>query len=499
MLFCTIARANVKPNSLFSNNAVLQQKIPVPVWGVASDGEKISVDFDGQHLSTVAVNGKWMVKLMPLKAGGPFTMTVKGDNTVVIKNIMVGEVWLCSGQSNIEWPLYKVIPQGKYPALKEILKDAQNYPAIRQFFVPLHTYTDIPSPVDDVNGQWTVCDSVAAKRFSAVSYFFAKDLYNRLKVPIGFINSTYGGTPAENWTSEKVLDSIPGLRSLLTNYRTALNSLPVRQKNFDDNRTAIFAKFSTDSAILAKQHKDIPNRPLRPINPADRGGPGGLYNTMLVPLIPYAIKGVVWYQGEANADGGIQYRALFPAMINNWRSVWGMGKMPFLFVQIPGWKGIKPELREAQLLTWQTVPYTSMTVITDCDDTVSVHPPNKQPVGERLALAAMALAYHNKIEYAGPEYKSMKINGDRIELTFTHTGAGLVSKNGELKDFTIAGYDKNFVPARAIIKGDKVIVFSPEIARPVAVRLGWRVCPQVNLYNKEGLVASAFRTDSYDY
>ncbi|MGZ3757244.1 MAG: sialate O-acetylesterase, partial [Mucilaginibacter sp.] len=174
-----------------------------------------------------------------------------------------------------------------------------------------------------------------------------------------------------------------------------------------------------------------------------------------------------------------------------------MNKMPFLFVQIPGWKGIKPELREAQLLTWQTVPYTSMAVITDCDDTVSVHPPNKQPVGERLALAARAIAYHDKIEYAGPEYKSMRINGDRIELDFTHIGTGLVSKNGELRDFTIAGDDKKFVVARAIIRGNKVIVFSPEVARPVSVRLGWRVCPQVNLYNKEGLVASAFRTDCY--
>ena len=498
-LFCAIARANVKPNSLFSNNAVLQQGVAVPVWGGATDGEKISVDFAGQHLSTVAANGKWMVELKALKAGGPFTMTIKGDNMVLINNIMVGEVWLCSGQSNIEWPLYKVIPKGNYPALKQVLEEAQNYPAIRQFFVPLHTYTDIPSQVDDVNGQWTVCDSVAAKRFSAVSYFFAKDLYNRLKVPIGFINSTYGGTPAENWTSEKVLDSIAGLKSLLANYRAALNSFPGRQKNFDDTKPEIFAKFRADSAAALQQHKDIPNRPLRPINPADRGGPGGLYNTMLSPLIPYAIRGVVWYQGEANADGGIQYRTLFPAMINNWRSAWGMAKMPFLFVQIPGWKGIKPELREAQLLTWQTVPYTSMAVITDCDDTISVHPPNKQPVGERLALAASALAYHNKIEYAGPEYKSMKVNGDRIEVTFTHTGAGLVSKNGDLRDFTIAGDDKKFVTAHAIIKGDKVIVFSTEVTRPVAVRLGWRVCPQVNLYNKEGLVASAFRTDSYDY
>jgi sialate O-acetylesterase len=494
-LISSAAIANVKPNSLFSNNAVLQQGVAVPVWGTATEGEKITVDFDGQHLNTIAKDGKWMVKLHPLKAGGPYNMTIKGENIITVTNILVGEVWLCSGQSNIEWLLYKVIPQNGYPTVGEVLKDAQNYPAIRQFFVPLHTYTDIPGPVSDVNGQWAVCDSVSAKKFSAVSYFFAKDLYNRLKVPIGFINSTYGGTPAENWTSEKVLDSVPGLKKLLTSYKAALNTLPERQKNYDANKSDINAKFSTDSAAAIAQHKDVPNKPLRPVNPADRGGPSGLYNTMLAPLIPYAIKGVVWYQGEANAERGMQYRTLFPAMINNWRTAWNMPDMPFFFVQIPGWKGISPELREAQLLTWKTVKNTSMAVITDCDDTISVHPPNKQPVGERLALAAKAMVYHDKIEYAGPEYESMKVVGDKIEVAFAHFGGGLMAKNGALRDFTIAGSDKKFVAATAVIKGDKVIVSSPSVHHPVAVRLGWRVCPQVNLYNKEGLVATSFRTD----
>ncbi|MDB5114977.1 MAG: Sialic acid-specific 9-O-acetylesterase [Mucilaginibacter sp.] len=496
LIFIAIAtKADVTPNSLFSNNAVLQRDVEVPVWGTASEGEKIRIDFAGQHLKTVAKDGKWMVKLKSLKAGGPYTMTIKGDNTIKITNILVGEVWLCSGQSNMEWLLYKIIPQNGYPTVTEVLKDAENYPSIRQYFVPLHTYKDIPPPVDDAKGQWTVCDSVSAKKFSAVAYFFGKELYKHLKVPIGLINSSYGGTPAQNWTSQKVLDSVPGLKRLLTKYDSALRTFPERLKRYDDSVKQISQTPKTDSAAIAVK-KVVPGKPvLRPVNPADRGGPGGLFNTMVYPLIPYAIRGVIWYQGEANAEGGIQYRTLFPAMINNWRAAWNRSDLPFFFVQLPGWKELAPELREAQLMTWQKLPNTAMAVITDVDDTISVHPPNKQPVGERLSLPARALVYHEKIEYAGPVYQSMQITGDTVVLTFTHTGTGIVAKGGELKDFTIAGDDKKFIAAQAIIKGDKVIIFSPAVSHPVAVRLGWRFCPQVNLYNKEGLVATSFRTD----
>ena len=216
---------------------------------------------------------------------------------------------------------------------------------------------------------------------------------------------------------------------------------------------------------------------------------------MILPLAPYAIKGAVWYQGEANGGQGIQYRTLLPTLINNWRSLWGIGDFPFMIVQIPGWKGHQPELREAQLLTYQKVSNTSMTVINDADDTLDVHPGNKQPVGERLALAARGLVYKEKIEFMGPIYQSMKVVGNTIELSFTHTGKGLVAKDGDLKDFTIAGSDKKFVPATAIIKDNKVIVSADGINKPEAVRLGWRLCPQINLYNQEGLPASPFRTD----
>lgn len=215
---------------------------------------------------------------------------------------------------------------------------------------------------------------------------------------------------------------------------------------------------------------------------------------MIVPLIPYAVKGVLWYQGEANAGHGALYRTLFPAMINNWRTAWKRPNLPFYFVQLPGWKELDPVLREAQLLTWQHTPNTGMAVITDVDDTVSVHPLNKQPVGQRLSLIARALTYHDKIEYSGPVYKSMRVQGNKIILSFTHAN-GLTAKGGELKDFVIANDDKKFVPAKAVIKGDQVIVYSPQVTHPTAVRMGWRTCPQVNLYNNAGLPATAFRTD----
>ena len=216
---------------------------------------------------------------------------------------------------------------------------------------------------------------------------------------------------------------------------------------------------------------------------------------MIAPLIPYAIKGAVWYQGEANGGRGLQYRALLPMLINTWRSKWGIGDFPFLIVQIPGWKAHQPELREAQLLTWQKVKNTSMTVINDCDDTLDVHPGNKQPVGERLALAAKATVYGENIEYSGPVYQSMKIEGNKIILSFTHVGKGLKAKDGELKDFVIASNNKLFIPAKAEIKDNTVIVYADGINHPKAVRLGWRLCPQVNLYNEDGLPATPFRTD----
>jgi sialate O-acetylesterase len=487
--------AEVKPNSLFSNNMVLQRGAIVPVWGTAKDGEKITVDFIGQKLTTTAINGKWMIKLKPMKEGGPFTMIITGENIVTISNILIGEVWLCSGQSNMRFELKSVKALGKYPKVESVLSDANNYSNIRQFRVPLRKITSNSPYAEDVSSKWDVCDSATVGGFSAVAYFFAKELYNRLKVPVGIVNSSYGGTAAEHWIRREVLVSDPVSKEILTNYEKAINDFPSNLEKFKTNESKLFEKFRADSVLAAQQKKELPRKPTEPSSPADRIGPGDLFNSMINPILPFAIKGVAWYQGEANGSRGIQYRTLLPQLINNWRDKWGIGNFPFLIVQIPGWKGHKPELREAQLLTWQKTPNTAMTVINDCDDTVNVHPGNKQPVGERLSLAARAIAYGEKIEYSGPVYKSMKIDGNKIIISFTHIGSGLISKDGDLKDFVIAGNDKIFVPAKAEIKRDKIIVYAKEIENPSAVRLGWRLCPQVNLYNKEGLPATPFRTD----
>ena len=494
-LLCASGFAQVKPNSLFTDNMILQRGVAVPVWGTASDGESVTVEFAGQKVSATTTNGKWMAKLNPLKEGGPFTMTISGSNTITIKNILVGDVFLCSGQSNMGFPVRSIRAIGNYPKVSEIIADAANYSMIHQYKVPLKKSEDIPAPVTDAGGKWFVCDTTTVKDFSAVAYLFARELQKKIKIPIGIINSSYGGTPAQNWISKDSLEANPLLKPILENYYKALAEFPAKLAKYNDDIAKTMAKYSVDSAKAVEAHKEIPRKPTAPLTPAERGGPSGLYNTMILPLAPYAIKGAVWYQGEANGGQGIQYRSLLPTLINNWRSLWGIGNFPFMIVQIPGWKGHQPELREAQLLTYQKIPNTSMTVINDCDDTLDVHPGNKQPVGERLALAARGLVYKEKIEFMGPIYQSMKVVGNTIELTFTHIGKGLVAKDGDLKDFTIAGSDKKFVPATAVIKDNKVIVSTEGINKPEAVRMGWRLCPQVNLYNEEGLPASPFRTD----
>lgn len=488
--------AEVKLNSLFSNYAVLQQGMEVPVWGTAGDGEKVTVIFAGQQVETTAVNGRWMLKLKPMKASLiPQNMTIKGSSTIVLNDLLVGEVWFCSGQSNMAFPLRAVLPVGNAEPLSQVISDAQNFPMIRQFSIPLKKSENIPGIIDDVNGKWVVCDSKSAGNFSAVGFFMARELQRKLNVPIGIINSSYGGTAIENWMSHETLNSNPAWASIMTNFEKNLKEFGPKLKGYQMNETSLFEQYRIDSALAVQQKKPLPRKPSPPMSPAERGGPTGLWNTMVYPVIPYAMKGVAWYQGEANASRGLQYRTLLPALINNWRSAWKQGDFPFLIVQIPGWKNHFPELKEAQLLASQTVAKTALTVTYDCDDTLDVHPGNKQPVGERLALAARAIAYGENIVYSGPEYQSMKVEGNKVVLSFKHIGAGLVALDGELRDFVIAGSDKVFVPAKAQIIKDKVIVWAEEVDNPVAVRAGWRLCPQMNLYNKEGLPASPFRTD----
>ena len=504
--------ADVKPNSLFTDGAVLQRGQPVPVWGTARDGEKVTVEFANQKATTTAAaDGKWSVSLKPLKAGGPFSMTIIGDNSVTVNNLLVGEVWVCSGQSNMEWPFVRA-----HNAKEEGPK--ATFPKIRMFTVERK-----PSlkPLVEAAGTWVECSPETVGNFSAVGYFFARDLYQKLGIPVGMIHTSWGGTPAQSWMSVEGFGADPELQGYAAtasrkhaNYDAAAAAYPAQLEEFKsktkewsetigkDYQEAL--KSWDEATAQAKQAgQALPQKPApaspQPKAPADPVGgayfPTTLYGGMLAPIIPYGIKGAIWYQGEANAREAKQYRTLFPAMIADWRARWKQGNFPFFFVQIAPFEDQPPEIREAQFLTLAKVKNTAMAVTTDVGNATDIHPTQKEPVGQRLALAARALAYGEKIEYSGPLYDSMTTKGEEIAIKFNHIGSGLVAKDGELKGFTIAGEDKKFVPAQAKIQGSAVIVSAEGVAAPKAVRYGWANVPDVNLFNQEGLPASPFRTD----
>jgi sialate O-acetylesterase len=489
LISCLPAHAEVVPNTLFGNNAVLQQGRKVPVWGTASEGEKVSVSFGGQKVETVSKDGKWMVWLDPMKADAtPKTLTIAGStNTVTSTNILIGEVWLCGGQSNMEWALAKCTNAA------EAIAAASN-PQIRLLTVPR---SPIDEPQSSTKVTWNECNSTNARSFSAVAYFFARDLHKDLNVPVGLIGSYWGGTPAEAWTDRKTLAGSPVLNAILEKQAKAEATFdPLK---LEEENKKITALYEAEVAKAAAEGKPKPGGPRLKLAPKENHRrPCALYNGMIAPLLPYSIRGVIWYQGENNAGEAKLYRTLFPAMIGNWRNVWNQGDFPFLFVQIAPYKGMTPEIREAQLLTWKKTPNTAMAVITDVGNPENIHPTNKEPVGQRLALAARALAYGEKIEYSGPLYKSAQTNGNSMSITFDHTGKGLLAKDGPLKGFVIAGADKAFVPAQAEIKGETIFVSAPEVTNPVAVRYGWTNSPDVNLYNQDGLPASPFRTDDWE-
>jgi sialate O-acetylesterase len=505
---CSNARAEVTPNPLFAEGAVLQRDQETPVWGTAKDGEKVTVEFGGQSVTTTAAGGRWKISLKPLKAGGPFSMKISGENTVTIDNLLVGDVWVCSGQSNMQFAL-----AGAANAQAEIPK--ANYPQIRLFTVPRKTSV---KPVIEADGKWEACTPDTAKKFSAVAYFFGRDLHQKLGVPIGLIHSSWGGTPAQAWTSIEGLNKDPILNAYVAaadknakDFPEAVKAYGAKAAAYEEKLKSWQAKAGPDyekklnqwkraSQVARKEGKPIPKLgvPMKPEAPPAPDGkpsvPTVLFNGMIAPLVNYGIKGAIWYQGEANAGAAQQYRTLFPTMIADWREKWNQGNFPFLYVQLAPFNKQPPEIREAQLLTLKTSPNTGMAVTADVGDLTNIHPTRKEPVGKRLALAARALAYGEKIEYSGPVYQSMRVESGNAILNFGHTGAGLMAKDGELKDFTIAGADDKFVPAKAVIKGDQIIVSSDEVKMPKAVRYRWGTY-EGNLFNKDGLPASPFRTD----
>ena len=619
------AHAEVKPNSLFGDNAVLQRDMPLPVWGEAGNGEKVTVELAGQRAETIAQNGRWRVVLAPSPMGGPYAMTIRGTNTVTLNNVMLGDVWVASGQSNMERQLGPRPPQPEIDNWQQEVA-AADYPLIREYYVP-----EVASvaPVADVHSRWTVCSPKTVRDYTAVGYFFARDLQKATRVPIGLLFSAWGGTPAEAWTSTASLKKLPDFAAIaqkmedmahvpsapakaqpdyfaahdpgsakgqnwaaptldVTNWKEAAGAayygpfegiiwtrreieLPpqwagsqaiLHLGKIDENDTTfvngvqigategweVSRNYRIPAGVLSAGRTVIA---VRIVNTSGAGGmsedagtkfsleisgtagatagpgpiplagnwryqtstamaqlgdmpsfrsvnantPSVLFSGMIAPLLPFPIKGVVWYQGEANNGRAAQYQTLFPAMIADWRERWGIGNFPFLFVQIAPFEGMKPEIREAQFLTLEKSPNTAMVVTADIGEARNIHPPHKAPVGARLALAARALAYHEHLEYSGPLYQSMQVEGGHITISFQHVGGGLVARGGPLKGFTIAADDGIFVPAEAAIQGATVVVSSAGVTNPSAVRYGWANVPDVNLFNQEGLPASPFRTN----
>lgn len=480
--------AALEPVGLFTDSMVLQRDAAVPVWGTAQSGETVTVSFAGQKKTTQAdASGRWSVKLDALKASNrPRELTISTvRESRTFKDVVVGDVWLCSGQSNMAFRMVEVAN-----ATQEIA--ASKNPDVR-FFKVAEKFAQ--QPVTTVKGEWRQLSPETTAECSAAAYYFAQTVQRELGVPIGLLVSSIGGTRIETWMARDTLTRLGLTEGLMKKWSD------ISPEDFEDILTE-YREYQRQiyrvhpEAVRAAKAKGEPVPP-EPKRPPLKGHdcPTALHNGMIAPLQPFAIRGFLWYQGESNVGNAAHYSQLQPALVADWRRVWGED-LPFLFVQIAPHKLSTPAFREAQFRAWQATPRTAMVVTTDVGDAQNIHPTRKKPVGERLAAAAFALSYGRKTEYSGPVFRDLKIEGARAVLTFDHIGGGLDAKGEALKGFTIAGADGKFVPARAEIKGAKVIVTAEGVAQPTAIRYGWASVPDVNLFNREGFPAVPFRTDN---
>ena len=493
-------RAEIKLPALISDGMVLQQGTKVTLWGTADPGEQVTVTVNRSEARGVADSeGQWSAKLGPLNAGGPHTVTIAGKNTITLHDVLVGEVWVCSGQSNMAITVGPTRPP-YFTGVNNYQEElhAANHPMLRLFTVERAVAR---KPQRDLKGSWVSARPETVNDFSAVGYFFGRQLLQTLNVPVGMIHSSLGSTTAEVWMRRAALESDPDLKSILESEKTIATSY---RKVFDKFERQ-YEQWKLDSEKAEAEGKPGPLAPKIPDDPRQsHTRPAALYNAMIFPLTFFAIKGVIWYQGESNSDRPGQYRKLFPALIRDWRQAWGQGDFPFLFVQLASW-GIQyfqlnfPALREAQSIAL-TLPNTGMAVTTDIGDGTDGHPKNKQDVGYRLALAAQAIAYGRDVIYTGPTYDSTVIEGEAVRIRFKNANGGLTSRNwppGFRSGFEIAGEDRKFVEAEASIEGDTVLVRSERVSRPVAVRYNWKDNPWHHLYNRARLPAPPFRTDDW--
>ena len=482
--------ADVTLPAILTDHMVLQRGLPIHLWGKATPGEEVTATFRTATQATKADPlGKWSLYLSPSDAGGPFPLTIKGNNTISFNDVLVGDVWVASGQSNMEFQMRQIDN-----ADAEIA--AANYPKIRRVKVGRKP---ADYPLDDVTAQpWSAVTPQNASGASAVAFFFARHLQEKSSasgVPQGIIESFWGGTPVETWMSLRAIGEDPALAPITANWARAMEVYPGLLAGYEQ-RLARWNEAA--SKAKAEGQPAPPNKPGAP-NPSPGGPwmPGGLYNGMIAPLVPYPIKGAIWYQGESNASpqAAHVYGAAFQAMIRDWRRAWGVGDFPFFYVQLANYKAnpFWPEVREAQRQTLQ-LTNTGMAVTIDVGNPNDIHPKNKQDVGLRLALAARSVAYGEKLTYSGPLYRQVSREGSSLRVWFDQAGTGLVAKDGALKGFEVAGANGTFVPADAKLDGNSVIVTNATVAAPLHVRYAWADNPDSNFYNAEGLPASPFRS-----
>jgi sialate O-acetylesterase len=514
--------ADVRLPAIIGDNMVLQRGQAAVIWGWAEPNETITVSWrkpspgggswnSDSRQTTAGKDGKWMVKIEPPTAADsasspqarPYEMTISGKNTIVLKNILVGEVWICSGQSNMEMGIGLV-----NNARQEIA--AADYPQIRLFHVALRSSGQ---PQTDVEGSWKVCspENISTgniwegwpKGFSAVAYFFGRELHKELGVPVGLICSAWGGTPIEPWTPPVGFTLVEELADMTKQIEQA----DVEYQKEIQKAIGQFEQWEAAAKKALEEGKTAPSPPAWPKHALDNSKkPTGLYNAMIHPLAPFAIRGAIWYQGEANLADGMRYCEKMKALIGGWRKVWGQGDFPFYYVQLAPYRYRwgppspyrLPEIWKAQT-TALSIPNTGMAATIDISDLDDIHPKNKQGVGRRLALWALAKTYgRSELIYSGPAYKSMAVEGDKIRISFDHIGSGLTTGDGrEPTWFEIADEDKNFVQAQAKIEDDTVVVWSDKVPKPAMVRFGWHEEAEPGLMNKEGLPAWPFRTDDW--